>query len=119
MQQPFTWALPQYLGDVSYSLYIVHGLVLFTLGTSLQEKWTGAVGKIKWVDNGASELVEVVVSLEAGARVWWRSLVGCAVVNWVVIFWCADLFWRAVDRRVPGWGRSVEGLVSGRRGKGR
>ena len=120
MQRPFTWALPQYLGDVSYSLYIVHGMVLFTLGTGLQEKWTGAVGKIEWVDNGAGELVEVVVSLEAGARVWWRSLVGCVVVNWVVIFWCADLFWRAVDGRVPGWGRSVEGLVSGRRrGRGR
>ncbi|KAH8775132.1 acyltransferase family-domain-containing protein [Hyaloscypha finlandica] len=102
MQRPFTWALPQYLGDVSYSLYIVHGMVLFTLGTSLQEKWTGAVGKIEWVDNGAGDLV------------------GCAVVNWMVIFWCADLFWRAVDGRVPGWGRSVEGLVSGRRrGRGR
>jgi peptidoglycan/LPS O-acetylase OafA/YrhL len=115
LQRPFNSRFAQYLGDISYSLYIVHGMVLFTLGTFLQERWTGAVGTEQWVDNGAGELVEEVVTQECEAGQWWKSLLGCAVVNWVVVFWCADLFWRGVDGRVPGWGRWVEGVVGGRR----
>ncbi|KAE9363262.1 hypothetical protein N431DRAFT_433404 [Stipitochalara longipes BDJ] len=115
LQKPFTWAFPQYLGDVSYSLYIVHGMVLFTLGTHLQENWTGQVGVRKFVDNGMGQLVEVVVSTEPVARVWWHAFWGAALVDWIVVFWCADLFWRACDGRVPGWGRWIEGFVGGRR----
>ncbi|KAN0104229.1 Acyltransferase family domain containing protein [Hyaloscypha variabilis] len=115
LQKPFTWRFPQYLGDISYSLYIVHGMVLFTLGTYLQQRWTGVVGEQKWVDDGMGMLVEVVVSVEPEARVWWHGFLGAAVVDWVVVFWAADVFWRGVDGRVVGWGRWVEGAVGGRR----
>jgi len=111
LQKPFTWSFPQYLGDISYSLYIVHGMVLFTLGTAMQERWTGIIGEQKWVDNGMGELVEVVVAVEPEARVWWNAFWGAAAVDWLVVFWAADLFWRVCDRRVPGWGRWVEGFV--------
>jgi peptidoglycan/LPS O-acetylase OafA/YrhL len=115
LQSPFNSRFAQYLGDVSYSLYIVHGMVLFTLGTGLWEKWTGLVGKKEWVDNGTGQLVEVLVTAECERGQWWKALLGCAVLNYVVVFWCADIFWRVVDGRVPRWGRWVEGLVSGRR----
>lgn len=115
LQSPFTWAFPQYLGDISYALYIVHGMVLFTLGTHLQEKWTGQVGRNERVDNGEGELVEAIIRADCTDKAWWMGLFGCAVINWVVVFWCADLFWRAVDGRTVGWGRWAEGLVSGRR----
>jgi peptidoglycan/LPS O-acetylase OafA/YrhL len=115
LQSPFNSRLAQYLGDVSYSLYIVHGMVLFTLGTGLWERWTGLVGKEQWVDNGMGELVQVVVMAECKSGQWWKALLGCAVLNFVVVFWCADLFWRVVDGRMPRWGRCVEGLVSGKR----
>lgn len=112
LQRPFNTRFAQYLGDISYSLYIVHGMVLFTLGTGLMERWTGLVGVEQWVDNGSGELVEVVVTQECEVRTWWMAFWACWVVNVVVVFWAADLFWRVVDGRVPGWGRWVEGLVS-------
>ena len=57
MQRPFESKLAQYLGDVSYSLYIVHGMVLFSLGTHLQRRWTGGPDYGPWappvfVDDG-------------------------------------------------------------------
>ena len=61
------------------------------------------------------ELVEVVVTADCESGRWWQALLGCAVLNLVVVFWCADIFWRVVDGRVPAWGRWIEGLVSGRR----
>ncbi len=111
LQKAFLSPFAQYLGDVSYALYIVHGMVLFTLGTGLQEHWTGQVGEERWVDNGLGELVEAIVKLDVDARVYGKAFLLCAVANLVVVFWVADLFWRAVDGRVVDAGKWVEGLV--------
>jgi peptidoglycan/LPS O-acetylase OafA/YrhL len=49
LQRPFESRLAQYLGDVSYSLYIMHGMVLFSLGTHLERRWTGGPDYGPWV----------------------------------------------------------------------
>jgi peptidoglycan/LPS O-acetylase OafA/YrhL len=113
IQKPLLSPLAQYLGDISYSMYIVHGLVLFTLGTGLQERWTGQVGEEKWVDNGMGELVEAVVRLELDKGAYWKAFWLCAGINALVCFWVADLFWRGVDGRTVRVGKWFEGLVMG------
>jgi peptidoglycan/LPS O-acetylase OafA/YrhL len=115
LQRIFTTPFAQYLGDISYALYIVHGMVLFTLGTQLQERWTGQVGWTDMVENAEGELVEEIVREEYNAKVYGRAFVVCALINTVVVFWAADLFWRLVDGRAVRWGRWVEGLVLERR----
>lgn len=92
-------------------------MVLFTLGTYLQDRWTGMVGELKWVDNGYGELVEEVVRtevMEVGSWGYFRAWVvtGCACS--VVVFWGSDLFWRGVDRGSVRVGRWVEGVLVGR-----
>lgn len=114
LQKPFLSPLAQYLGDISYSLYIVHGLVLFTLGTGLQERWTGQVGEEKWINNGFGELVEAVVRLELDEDLYWRAFWLAGIANAVAVFWAADLFWRGVDGRAVRLGKWVEGLFIGR-----
>jgi peptidoglycan/LPS O-acetylase OafA/YrhL len=103
----------QYLGDISYSLYIVHGMVLFTLGTGLQERWTGQVGELKWVDNGLGELVEAVVRVQMDEDLYWKAFLLCGFINLLVVLWASDLFWRAIDRRAVRMGRWVQGAVCG------
>ena len=49
LQRPFNTSVAQYLGDISYSLYIVHGMVVFSLGTHLQRRWTGGTNFGPWV----------------------------------------------------------------------
>ncbi|KAF2089827.1 hypothetical protein K490DRAFT_71565 [Saccharata proteae CBS 121410] len=88
-QSPFLHPLPQYLGKISYSLYICHGPVIHCLGMWLtpalwdffgwQTGWGWAVGFLGG---------------------------GAVVVGFVVVV--ADAFWRAVDRRVVGFARAVE-----------
>jgi hypothetical protein len=92
-------------------------MVLFTLGTHLQQRWTGQVGKNEWVDNGAGELIEVIVTGKVGATTYAMAFVACGVINAVVVFWAADAFWRVVDRRSVGWGRWIEEFVSERSGR--
>ncbi|KAF8861068.1 hypothetical protein BDZ45DRAFT_647964 [Acephala macrosclerotiorum] len=106
LQRPFETTFAQYLGDISYSLYIVHGMVLFTLGTYMQEKWTGQVGEDQWPESWGY------------FRAWGMT----GVVVMVVGFWAADLFWRFVDQGAVRGGRWVEGAFVGRgrgRGEGR
>jgi hypothetical protein len=39
LQKPFITPFPQYLGDISYALYITHPLILWTLGMRLLNIW--------------------------------------------------------------------------------
>jgi peptidoglycan/LPS O-acetylase OafA/YrhL len=107
LQRLFNYPLPQYLGDISYSLYIVHGMVLFTLGTSLMERWTGAIGTLSLNEDGTP----VVVARVAEKNQYMKAFGTCMVINTVVAFWAADLFWRVVDRRSVRWARRVEEWV--------
>ncbi|KUJ10506.1 uncharacterized protein LY89DRAFT_596299 [Mollisia scopiformis] len=119
LQRPFTTSFAQYLGRISYSLYIIHGMVLFTIGTYMQERYTGQVGEDKWVDNGFGELVEAVVRVEKvgfepGSWGFVRAWAAAGIVCTVVVFWATDLFWRGVDRGCVAGARWVEGVFVGR-----
>jgi len=84
-------------------------MVLFTLGTNLMQRWTGAVGKVEADGWGGYDVVkenEVLVGDEGGqyAKAFGMSAVLCGVV----VVWSADLFWRGVDVRAVRWARGVE-----------
>lgn len=83
LQRTFTSRFAQYLGDISYSLYIVHGPILFTFGAWFMNRFSG--------NEGGYEYAEVFI-------------VACAL-NTVLCIWIADLFWRGVDRRCVGFAR--------------
>lgn len=155
LQRPFTTKLAQYLGDISYSLYIVHGMVVFSFGSHLQMRWTGAypvgffpldpgLGVGEGVGTGAGEggvgPVRDVLgwgiqgsygegliwnrdlgglgmsgAMELGGEDSWRygkAFFVAAVLNSVIVFWAADLFWRGIDRRCVRLARRVEGWLS-------
>ncbi|KAK4131321.1 acyltransferase-like protein [Trichocladium antarcticum] len=79
----------QYLGRISYALYLMHGPVLHTAGY--------AVMRAVWA----------VVGTEGG---WYAG--GFAVAAVVVVpgvVWAADVFWRAVDAPVVRFAKWLEG----------
>ncbi|OBT91422.1 hypothetical protein VE01_10534 [Pseudogymnoascus verrucosus] len=85
LQRPFTTPLAQYLGRISFALYIVHGPVLYTLGMKMLlpavRDWNHGGG---WVNYALGAL-------------------GAWVVNLVVCVVAADVFWREVDARSVGF----------------
>jgi len=76
LQRPFITRLSQYLGDISYALYIVHGPILFTVGAWFMNTYAG--------DSG----------------LWYAGAFAVAAfLNTFLCFWAADLFWRGVDAK--------------------
>ncbi|RDL36360.1 uncharacterized protein BP5553_05712 [Venustampulla echinocandica] len=80
LQRPFTTRLAQYLGDISYALYIVHGPILFTAGTWFMDTYGQATDSWHW-----------------GA-----AFIAGGIMNTVLCVWAADIFWRAVDAKSVG-----------------
>ncbi|GME49711.1 Acyltransferase 3 [Neofusicoccum parvum] len=91
LQRMFDHAVPQYLGKISYALYICHGPVIHMVGMYLTPTIWSVVG------------YETMTSWLFG------FLVGSSVVI-VVVFWAADLFWRVVDMRCVAFARWFEGI---------
>jgi peptidoglycan/LPS O-acetylase OafA/YrhL len=73
LQKPFITPFPQYLGDISYALYITHPLILWTLGMRLLNMGNKNVAKYTF------------------------GFIEAIFVNSFLCFWLADLFWRRVD----------------------
>lgn len=71
-------ALLQYLGKISFSLYIVHGPLVHTVGY--------AVFPFFWKISGTQDVWRYVVGFAAGY-----------VVLVAVVVWVADVFWRLID----------------------
>ena len=77
LQRPFTTRFAQYFGDISYSLYIVHGPILFTFGSWYMDKYGG---------DGSDERYIL-------------AFVASGLMNTLLCIWVADLFWRGIDAK--------------------
>lgn len=80
LQIIFTNPFSQYLGRISYSLYLVHGPLLWTLGSALGHRclaFTGGQTNETWV-----------LAMAIAAFLWWP-----------VAIWVSDLTYRAVDAK--------------------
>ncbi|PYI06048.1 hypothetical protein BO78DRAFT_292293, partial [Aspergillus sclerotiicarbonarius CBS 121057] len=85
--------IPQYLGRISYSLYIVHGPLTHMIGYHLF--------KALWTVTGVEQV--------------WRYVVGflAAYVVLVTIIICiADMFWRGIDKTFVQVARKFENLIT-------
>ncbi|KAK5007238.1 hypothetical protein LTR28_005525 [Elasticomyces elasticus] len=92
----FTNRFAQYLGRISYALYIVHGNVRRSVTYALMPALLAATGgRESKVGFAGTVLVE-------------------SVVTYALTFWLADLFWRAVDLPSIRFARWVEGKCSRR-----
>ena len=75
LQRPFVTRVAQYLGDISYALYIVHGPFLFTLGAWLMRLHGG----------------------DGSGWLYVAYFIVTFLVDTLLCIWTADLFWRGVD----------------------
>ncbi|KKY32831.1 putative hard surface-induced protein [Diaporthe ampelina] len=80
LQIVFTNPISQYLGRISYSLYLIHGPLLWTLGSVLGRRCVAFMG---------GETNETYVLGVAMAAFLW----------WPVAIWVADLTYRGVDSK--------------------
>lgn len=78
LQRLFTNCFAQYLGRISYSLYLIHGLLLQSVAYF--------VGKclIDSIDPEVNGLYILMVAITA-------------IIFWTVLIWAADLGWRFID----------------------
>ncbi|KAK0745243.1 acyltransferase family-domain-containing protein [Apiosordaria backusii] len=93
-QGVFTWGPVQYLGRISYAMYLMHGPVLHTFGYAVERfVWTRVTG------------VETEGMYNLGFGL-------AAVVIVPAVIWVSDVFWRGVDAPVVRFARWVEGVCT-------
>ncbi|XP_044721516.1 acyltransferase family domain-containing protein [Hirsutella rhossiliensis] len=92
LQNLFVTPLAQYLGDISFAFYLVHG--------PIKEMVVPRGLPFLWSTVGGPD--------EAG--MWGRMIVWCAalIVIGIPAVWAADLFWRVVDVKSVELARSIE-----------
>ncbi|KIV85435.1 hypothetical protein PV11_01131 [Exophiala sideris] len=87
----FTFSFPQYLGEISFSMYLIHPLIIKVVLT----RWNDFVSP--WT---------------AGISIWWikecLNLTINGLVFFPVLFWVSDLLTRYVDRRSIDLSRWLE-----------
>ncbi|PHH90216.1 hypothetical protein CDD83_4221 [Cordyceps sp. RAO-2017] len=94
LQRPFVTPVAQYLGDISFSIYVVHVPWVHESGPV----WMPYV----WAMVGGPDNLGVVRRLLA----WLLSV----VVLFIPIVWSGDVFWRLVDRNCVRFARWFEAL---------
>lgn len=88
----FASAIPHYLGQISYALYLVHSLVNHTLSYWLFYAAYLATGG--WSTGNGKKIGFTIV----------------LVLDTVIAIWIADIFWRFGDRPMVSFAKWVEGL---------
>ncbi|OKL56650.1 hypothetical protein UA08_08230 [Talaromyces atroroseus] len=89
IQKLFVNPLSQYLGQVSYAFYIVHGPILHGLGYTLMHNIWKVTGR------------ETAFQFCFGGLIGWSICLPIAL-------WLADIFWRAVDVPSVKFARQLE-----------
>lgn len=100
LQIPHTTRFAQYLGWLSYSLYLTHGAGIISVGmryyNQAQPAWTAAEEAAKQLQASGHEVAAAEV-----IRTAWNAYVAAflwsTVLQTIVIFWISDLFARAID----------------------
>ena len=87
-QRLFNSTAIQYLGKISYALYLMHGPVMHTLGYAIE--------KAVWDITGT----------EGAAYNWGFVLAAVFIIP--IVVWVSDVFWRAVDAPVVRLSKWVE-----------
>ncbi|KAK9441673.1 acyltransferase [Metarhizium brunneum] len=92
LQKAFTTPVAQYLGDVSYSVYLVHNAIQISIGADIKAKvhsWFGA-------DNSQ----------------WKRAAILVLDIVFImgIVIWVADIFWRFVDKPIVRFTRYLDKL---------
>jgi peptidoglycan/LPS O-acetylase OafA/YrhL len=78
LQKPFNTPLVQYLGKISYALYLMHGPVMHVVGYLIQK----AAWQITGHETDSAYLAGFILA---------------ALFNIPLVIWAADVFWRFVD----------------------
>ncbi|KAI0159503.1 acyltransferase family-domain-containing protein [Xylariaceae sp. FL1272] len=81
LQRPFTTRLAQYLGRISFSLYLVHMQLIHSLGFISARYFLQFTGSDSYWQYGAGTAL-------------------ATLVTWIVTFWLADLGSRFIDAKV-------------------
>ena len=89
LQKPFNSPLIQYLGKISYALYLMHGPVTHIVGYLVQD--------VAWNITGYHSRCSYIAGFILGA-----------IVNIPLVIWAADVFWRFVDTPSVKFARWVE-----------
>lgn len=100
LQRPFTTAFSQYLGRISYALYLAHGTVIHTIGTRfLNPAWAARLGAEEAAlglrKAGLDDVADTV--LQQSWSAYMESALWGTLANTFVLFCVADVFCRAVD----------------------
>ncbi|EXJ86296.1 hypothetical protein A1O1_06666 [Capronia coronata CBS 617.96] len=90
----FTNSVSQYLGQISFALYLVHGPVIKSIWYALQPKFASMITRAQIPDMQTHNFTLL-------------CLLGYMVLLPTVIC-CADLFWRTIDQRSVTFARWVE-----------
>ncbi|KAI9698871.1 MAG: hypothetical protein M1820_007378 [Bogoriella megaspora] len=89
LQDPFNTPAIQYLGKISYALYLMHGPVIHVIGYAI-EPWA-------WSITGS----DTEAQYKAGFLISTVLIIPC-------LLWAADLFWRAFDIPCVRFARWIE-----------
>lgn len=100
LQRLFTTKFSQYLGEISYSLYLCHNTVDHIVGTRyLQPAWDAWQESDKdmnlYLTQGMQEKADQMRAATSQEYFW--KWVLAMTVNTFVLFWASDVFTRAVD----------------------
>ncbi len=112
LQKLFTNRFAQYLGELSYSLYLLHDVVNHGIGMRYLHpawsEWEAAEAEATRLGASSAMLAETLREnfLQHYFWLWVKAM----IVNTFVLFWVSDVFTRAVDvhaiklaRRIQGW----------------
>lgn len=92
-QRPFRSRVALYFGRISYALYLVHGLLIRSVGQRVLD--------VVWEASAGPREAE-------GGGWWFGARFGLASVLFVpIVLWGADLFERGVERRLVVWAKNL------------